>query len=85
MRKKLKLISDGGDFGSKKCKRGHGGACGGVWRSLELGDRFCVCVFGRNLYLSTVKMFADLIYFIKNFYRFRTFNVICKDNAAKIV
>jgi hypothetical protein len=33
---KLKLISDGGDSGSKKCKRGYGGACGGVWRSLRL-------------------------------------------------
>jgi hypothetical protein len=32
MRKKFKLISDGGDSGSKKCKRG----CGGVWRSVRL-------------------------------------------------
>jgi hypothetical protein len=36
MRKKIKLISDGGDSGSKKCKRGCGGAYGGVWRSLLL-------------------------------------------------
>jgi hypothetical protein len=34
--KKLKLSSDGGDPGSKKCKRGYGGACGGVWRSLRM-------------------------------------------------
>jgi hypothetical protein len=32
MRKKRKLASDGGDSGSKKCKRGYGG----VWRSLRL-------------------------------------------------
>jgi hypothetical protein len=36
MRKKLKLSSDGGDSGSKKCERGYGGAYGGVWRSLRL-------------------------------------------------
>jgi hypothetical protein len=46
--KKLKLSSDGGDSGRKKCKRSYGGACGGVWRSLESGDRFCVGAFGRN-------------------------------------
>jgi hypothetical protein len=34
MRKKMKLSSDGGDCGSKKCKLGYGGAYGGVWRSL---------------------------------------------------
>jgi hypothetical protein len=32
MRKKMKLISDGGDSGGKKCKWGYGG----VWRSLRL-------------------------------------------------
>jgi hypothetical protein len=36
MREKLKLKSDGGDFGSKKCKRSYGGAYGGVWRILRL-------------------------------------------------
>jgi hypothetical protein len=36
MRKKLKLSSDGGDSGSKKCKRGYDGAYGGIWRSLRL-------------------------------------------------
>jgi hypothetical protein len=30
------LSSDGGDSGRKKCKRGYGGASGGVWRSLRL-------------------------------------------------
>jgi hypothetical protein len=36
MRKKLKLSSDGGDSGSKKCKRGFGGVCVWVWWSLRL-------------------------------------------------
>jgi hypothetical protein len=36
MRKKLKLSSDSGSSDSNKCKRGNGGACGGVWRSLRL-------------------------------------------------
>jgi hypothetical protein len=35
MRKKLKLSFNGGDSGSKKCKRGCSGAYGGVWRSLR--------------------------------------------------
>jgi hypothetical protein len=33
---KLKLSSDGGDSGSKKYKRGCGGAYGEIWRSLRL-------------------------------------------------
>jgi hypothetical protein len=36
MREKLKLSFDGGNSGSKKCKRGYGGAYDGVWRSLLL-------------------------------------------------
>jgi hypothetical protein len=36
MWKKLELSSDGGDAGSKKCKRGYGGAYGEVWQSLRL-------------------------------------------------
>jgi hypothetical protein len=36
MRKKLKLIYNGGDSGSKKYKWGCGGVYGGVWRSLLL-------------------------------------------------
>jgi hypothetical protein len=37
IRKKMELRSDsGGHSGSKKCKRGYGGAYGGVWRSLRL-------------------------------------------------
>jgi hypothetical protein len=34
--KKLKLISDGSDCGSKKRKRGYGGTYGEVWWSLRL-------------------------------------------------
>jgi hypothetical protein len=81
MRKKLKLSPDGGDPGSKKCKRGYGGACGGVWRSLESGGRFCVGAFGRNLASVAMKMFTHFICFIKKFYKFCTFNAICNDNA----
>jgi hypothetical protein len=36
LRKKLKLSSDGGDSGSKKYKRGYGGADDGVWQNLRL-------------------------------------------------
>jgi hypothetical protein len=36
MRKNLKLSFDGGDSGSKKCKRGYGDPYGGVWRRLRL-------------------------------------------------
>jgi hypothetical protein len=57
MQKKLKLGSNGGDSGSKTCKRGYGGAYGGVWRSLRLagvwssesGGWFYVGAFDRNL------------------------------------
>jgi hypothetical protein len=65
----MKLISDGGDSGIRKCKRGYGDAYGGVWRSafggsLESGGRFCVGAFGRNLASVAVKMFSYLICFI---------------------
>jgi hypothetical protein len=53
---------------------------GGVW-SLALGGRFCFVAFGRNLASVAVKMFSHLIYFIKTFYKFCTFNAISKDNA----
>jgi hypothetical protein len=84
MRKKLKLSSDVGDPGNKTCKRGYGGACGGVWRnirctrawSLELGDRFCVSVFGRNLASVAVKMFSRLVHFLRKFYKLCVFSAI---------
>jgi hypothetical protein len=44
--------------------------------SLESGCRFCVGAFGRNLASVAVKMFSHLIYFIKTFYKFLTFNAI---------
>jgi hypothetical protein len=86
VQKKIKLSSDGGDSGSKECKRGYGG----IWQSLRLarvwslksGSRFCAGVFGRNLAPVAMKMFSHLIHFIKKSYKFCTFNAICKENAA---
>jgi hypothetical protein len=85
--KKLKLISDGGDSGRKKCKRGCGDAYGGVWRSLRLVGVWSQAVgfvFVRlaGIWLVTVKMFSHLFYVIKKFYKFCTFIAICKDNTA---
>jgi hypothetical protein len=57
----MKLNSYGGDAGSKKIKGGYGGACGGVWRSLESGGRVCVGAFVRNLVSAAVKMLSHLI------------------------
>jgi hypothetical protein len=50
--------------------------------SQESGGKFCVSGFGRNLASVAVKMFLHFISVIKTFYKFCTFNVICKDNAA---
>jgi hypothetical protein len=50
--------------------------------SLESGSRFCVGPIGRNVASVTMKIFSHLIYFIKTFYKYCTFNAICKDNAA---
>jgi hypothetical protein len=84
--KKTEISSDGGDSGSKKCKQGYGGAHGRVESAfggiLESGGRFCVGAFGRNLASVAVKMFSHLIYFIKKFHTFCTFNAIFKDSAA---
>jgi hypothetical protein len=68
-KKKLKLSSDGGKSGSKKCKRGYGGTYSEVWWNLpmtgvwglESGGRFLVGAFGRNLASVAVKMFPHLI------------------------
>jgi hypothetical protein len=74
MRKNLKLSSDGGDFGRKKCKRGCGGAYGGVWRSLRLAGIWskAVCfVLVRLAGISfAVKMFSHLIYLKRNVINF---------------
>jgi hypothetical protein len=50
--------------------------------SLESSSQFCVGAFGRNLASVTVKMFSHIVYFIKKFYKFCTFNAICIDNTA---
>jgi hypothetical protein len=50
--------------------------------SLESGGRFCIGAFGRNLASVAVKMSSHLVYFIKKFYKFCSFNAICKDNAT---
>jgi hypothetical protein len=42
MRKKLKLSSDDGDFGSNKCKREYGCAYGDVWQNLRLAAEWSV-------------------------------------------
>jgi hypothetical protein len=74
---KIKFISDGGDSGSKKYKRGYGG----VWRKSSQAVGFVLVRFGRNLVSVAVKMFSDLIYFMKLFYKFCTFNATCKYDA----
>jgi hypothetical protein len=51
----------------------------GVWSQVVV---FCVGAFDRNLTSVAVKMFSHLIYLKKAFYKFCTFNAICKDNAA---
>jgi hypothetical protein len=88
MREKNKLSSDGGDSGSNKCKkqlwwRLMWGLAESVFGgSLESGSRICVGAFGRNLASVAVKMFSDLIYFIKKFYKCYSFNAIRRDAAA---
>jgi hypothetical protein len=53
----LKLSSDGGDCGSRECKRG----CGGVLWSLESRGRFRVGAFGVFSLLEDVFTF-DLLF-----------------------
>jgi hypothetical protein len=58
---KLKLCSNGGDTGSKKCKRGYGEAYGrGLAKS----------VFGGKMASVAVKMFSHLIWFVNKFKNF---------------
>jgi hypothetical protein len=61
---------------------GSGGVC--IWQKSESGSRFCVYAFGRNVASVDMKMFSNLIYFIKEFYKCCTFNAVFKDNAAII-
>jgi hypothetical protein len=59
MRKQLKRISDGGDSGNKKCKRGYGRAYDGRRLKLVFGS---VLVHLAGIWLVIVKMFSHLIY-----------------------
>jgi hypothetical protein len=57
------------------------------WWSLKeyvLGSQAlgCVGACGRNMTSTGEKKLTYLIYFIKLFYKFCTFNVICNDNSA---
>jgi hypothetical protein len=88
MLKQLKLISDCGDSGSNKWKRGSDDASGSVLaksaldESLESGSRFCVVAFGRNLASVAITMFYRQTSFINEFNKFCTFYAICKHDAA---
>jgi hypothetical protein len=85
MRKKLKLSSDGGDSGSKKCKRGYSGAYDRVWRSLHLaGVRWsvlCWCVWQESGFSRREDVFTWNLLQKKN-YEFCNFNAIFKDSAV---
>jgi hypothetical protein len=48
-------------------------------RGLQSDSWFCV---GRNLASVAMMIFSHSIYFIKKFYKFCSFNVICEDNVA---
>jgi hypothetical protein len=66
----VKLTSDGGNTGSKKCKIGYGGAYCGLWCILLLtGLESGVGVLDRNLASVAVMMFSHLIYFTKKIYK----------------
>jgi hypothetical protein len=55
------------DCGSKKCKRGHGGACGKVWQSLILVGVWSQVVGFVSVHLAPVAVtFSHLISFVKN-------------------
>jgi hypothetical protein len=61
-----KNSSVGGDCGSKKCKRGYGDACGGVWRNMLLpGVWNQAAGFVLVSLTVAVKMFSHETYFIK--------------------
>jgi hypothetical protein len=78
----IQFSSYGGDIGSKNRRQGYGGAyCVSAFgESLKLNGWFCTAAIGRNQVSIALKIFSHLIYFIKKFYKFCTFNAICKDN-----
>jgi hypothetical protein len=57
---------------------GYGTVC--IWQESGLRQSVLCWCDGRNLASVAMKMFSHLIYFIKKFYTFCTFNMICKDN-----
>jgi hypothetical protein len=61
MQKKFEVGINGGNSGSKKCRRGYIGAYGEVWHSVESGSQLCVDAFCRNLASAAVKMFSLLM------------------------
>jgi hypothetical protein len=78
---KLNLSSDDGDSGSKKCKRGYGGAYGGVWR--EYGVRrpaLCWCVWQEYGFSRREDVFIFNLLFLRNF-----INVVLSERFAKIM
>jgi hypothetical protein len=90
---KVEFSSDCGDSGRKKCKRGCGGAYGGVWRSLaesafggglESRVRRSVlwrCVWKEFSFNRREDVFTyNLIQ--KKFYKFCTFHAVFRDNPA---
>jgi hypothetical protein len=69
MRKTLKLSSDGGDLGSKNCKRGCDGACCEVWQNLRLMGDY------RTVGFVLVRLAGICFQSPKDFF---TFSVLCK-------
>jgi hypothetical protein len=56
--KKLKLSSDGGDSGIKKCGRGYGGVYGRVWWSLRLAGVWSQVVGSVLLHLAEISLMS---------------------------
>lgn len=67
IRIKYKLNFDGSDCGGKKCKRGHGGACGGDWRQYDFSWRkdsftcYILFFFKKNINFILSIRFAKII------------------------
>jgi hypothetical protein len=79
MRRKLKFVSNSGSSGNKKCKRGYGGACGGVWRSLCLAG---VPTNSGSWFCDGASVAVKIFFTFNLFYEFGIFSAICKDNSV---
>jgi hypothetical protein len=81
IRKKMKLSSDGGDSGSKKCKLDYGDACGVVW--WESGVRptdLCWCVWQESVFSCYEDVFtAVLIMLLYSSLYFNLGEMLCGD------